>query len=1190
MPQVTPSAASDRQSFSLDGLGSTKSIKDEGLYDEGKKSGVAENRKMRPRTVDDDNEFWSTYVLAAGESDRQILETWNKTLDSLLTFAALFSAVNTAFIIESYKGLQLDPTDTTNTLLRSLLRHRNDDSPLSELELGLVNRVKNVDDIVRVNSTLFLSLACSLLASFGAVLGKEMLAIYSSSVALTASSSPDQGRTRQRKYDGLENFRFRILMQMLPALLQISLVLFLIGIIDFMWGLNDKVAIVFMVPVILGLFAYLWSLVTALQHEDSPFQTSLSSSIRLLRRTIADSEARHSVARWPSMIRPRITEASNHLTEHMENIPYFRDRLMEVAPRVPPRFTFPMARVVKSIAKRLHRSWFMEKLRYFTFPFYICALGVAGYIVTGWGLLRTVVGALDPFLDDAASRHNTQDIESSDCVVWLLRNGNHSDVTRKALKTFPLLPADVLLKKQNSAVEPYASIYTSSLNRRPGDVEFRWDDPRLKDTITDAIIAGTALFHVLKSRDDAVLSTISSSSFQIDPDLYDAINDDENAQFDFPLATVIVCVQTQMGVTDWTVKHLVGLLTRYHTNVRSTRDLAALPIHGDGQPVISIPSSNMARSPDLVAPITIPLPSNASTNGVPHMAFQDAAFTAELMPPPIALLLDAVIYCSSQRYHWDNYYTVLRRFETEYEDLLELIGLILQERSDSMSIASHVALVVAAVQWHKRHEEDPDGTVFNKVKLSKIRSAWLTIDKRATFFENIVLAFNMASVSGDSPATLKIYATLLDITEHFLPKAMDASDKLEETWKVWWPKMAKIIPGLLRFIGQVSTTDYQTLHTALRVLARLLPDDWDLQKTQRNIATFSIPADLYCLSPLHPDHGVALSVLIASVFSTSHPASPQTREAGAEVLGWMGQFPGVEAALPTIINNPAKGIMYNQATGIPAFLMEMWKATNSMIIPSKQADYYEKFLGRIFGMNTQKGTLAYTVQIEGLAIGMANFYQFPYAAVTTRENFHKYLPPDFYSRTGMSTIAILWDLLNTTLETKETNFGVWPESFHTAGITEDGRFDDPNLTPEELAEREEELRLLREKKGLTGLEINTVWAGEALMLIWRRVRNIKMAGGIDFFFHEDIIRAVLDGFGVAYDRKTNSPRMVVSFELMREYLEIVINDRHPSEELRVRAVATIMELDAMDYVKREQPPPVQPTPQRRVSVLPELSL
>ncbi|KZT61921.1 hypothetical protein CALCODRAFT_426819, partial [Calocera cornea HHB12733] len=59
-----------------------------------------------------DADVWPVYNAYAEKYDREMLETYNGGMDNLLIFAALFSAVVTAFIVLSLPLLQADPTQT----------------------------------------------------------------------------------------------------------------------------------------------------------------------------------------------------------------------------------------------------------------------------------------------------------------------------------------------------------------------------------------------------------------------------------------------------------------------------------------------------------------------------------------------------------------------------------------------------------------------------------------------------------------------------------------------------------------------------------------------------------------------------------------------------------------------------------------------------------------------------------------------------------------------------------------------------------------------------------------------------------------------------------------------------------------------------------------------------------------------
>ncbi|KAF8887553.1 hypothetical protein BD779DRAFT_1391949, partial [Infundibulicybe gibba] len=60
---------------------------------------------------------WKDLYGKADRFDKEFCGGWNSEIDALLTFAGLFSAVVTAFTVESYKLLQPDPQDMTNQIL-----------------------------------------------------------------------------------------------------------------------------------------------------------------------------------------------------------------------------------------------------------------------------------------------------------------------------------------------------------------------------------------------------------------------------------------------------------------------------------------------------------------------------------------------------------------------------------------------------------------------------------------------------------------------------------------------------------------------------------------------------------------------------------------------------------------------------------------------------------------------------------------------------------------------------------------------------------------------------------------------------------------------------------------------------------------------------------------------------------------
>ncbi|KAG8939762.1 hypothetical protein FRC03_006070, partial [Tulasnella sp. 419] len=225
-------------------------------------------------TIDDHYHFWSTYNTVAGSYDQKSIDAWNKSLDVLLMFAGLFSAINTAFIVESYKGLQNNPVETTNALLRLLIL-RNDNTTLSAKDL---NPMSTSPSAVPINSLFFSSLSFSLTAACGAVTAKQWLTAYMDMGAMKAVYV--QGRMRQNKHMGLKAWRLRLIIEALPILLQISLLLFLVGVVNFLWVLDQQVGTLQLILSSAGVAVYFITTIIGMFVPNSPFHSRFSSSFR----------------------------------------------------------------------------------------------------------------------------------------------------------------------------------------------------------------------------------------------------------------------------------------------------------------------------------------------------------------------------------------------------------------------------------------------------------------------------------------------------------------------------------------------------------------------------------------------------------------------------------------------------------------------------------------------------------------------------------------------------------------------------------------------------------------------------------------------------------------------------------------------------------------------------------------------
>ncbi|EUC58672.1 transmembrane protein, putative [Rhizoctonia solani AG-3 Rhs1AP] len=170
---------------------------------------------------------WKTYVKEATKHDLELVGEWNRTLDVMLIFAALFSAIVTTLLNESSKGLHEDFSETSaRTLLlmsQTLVAIANNRQiPDTPTEPPIIQPFRPRQMDVYVNALWFTSLGLSILVSFICILAKEWCFNFT-------SGSPDephpQARKRQIRWNGVAEWRLRQLMLVLPSIMHIALTL-----------------------------------------------------------------------------------------------------------------------------------------------------------------------------------------------------------------------------------------------------------------------------------------------------------------------------------------------------------------------------------------------------------------------------------------------------------------------------------------------------------------------------------------------------------------------------------------------------------------------------------------------------------------------------------------------------------------------------------------------------------------------------------------------------------------------------------------------------------------------------------------------------------------------------------------------------------------------------------------------------
>ncbi|KAK7019574.1 hypothetical protein R3P38DRAFT_3359135 [Favolaschia claudopus] len=222
--------------------------------------------------------MWAIYASEAEKYDKGLVESWKSDMEGILIFAGLFSAVLTAFLIESYKTLNPDPEDLTVLLLTRISEqivasaHGNASHIPPPLELNDNGPTRTA---LACNALWFLSLglslSCALIATLLEQWAREFLHrtdIHSAPVI--------RARVFSFLYYGLRRFNMHAVVDIIPFLLHLSLLLFFSGLIAFLVPVNTGIALI--AAVMLFVVAATYSVLTVfpLRYLDSPYRTPLT--------------------------------------------------------------------------------------------------------------------------------------------------------------------------------------------------------------------------------------------------------------------------------------------------------------------------------------------------------------------------------------------------------------------------------------------------------------------------------------------------------------------------------------------------------------------------------------------------------------------------------------------------------------------------------------------------------------------------------------------------------------------------------------------------------------------------------------------------------------------------------------------------------------------------------------------------
>ncbi|KAF9032899.1 hypothetical protein BDZ89DRAFT_907719, partial [Hymenopellis radicata] len=163
--------------------------------------------------------------------DADLSEDNRDTVDVLLVFAGLFSAVVTSFLVLVSAQLQPDYTQLSSSIIYELLVVQRAIGNGSSVDLSPVSPSPAIPFVpsqsyIWVNGLWYTSLSLSLITALVASLVKQWMHQY---MAATSGTPRDRCMIRQYRYDGYEKWGVSLIVGTLPVLMHLSLGLFFIG-------------------------------------------------------------------------------------------------------------------------------------------------------------------------------------------------------------------------------------------------------------------------------------------------------------------------------------------------------------------------------------------------------------------------------------------------------------------------------------------------------------------------------------------------------------------------------------------------------------------------------------------------------------------------------------------------------------------------------------------------------------------------------------------------------------------------------------------------------------------------------------------------------------------------------------------------------------------------------------------------
>ncbi|KAK0493086.1 hypothetical protein EDD18DRAFT_430471 [Armillaria luteobubalina] len=219
---------------------------------------------------------------------RMVTES-RESVDVLLVFAGLFSAVASAFVSPTYQNLQADYARVSASLLFEMVIIQHaiangsflDNVPVSSLNPYTKFTPTTTD--IWANRLWFTSISISLATALVAVLVKQWLHHY---IALPSGTPRERSHVRQYRYGGFQKWHVLVTVELLPVLMHLALGIFFVGLTVFLVPLRPGLSWVIGIGIVAASAMYLITIFLPIRYPQCPYRTLLSDLLYYLYRYI----------------------------------------------------------------------------------------------------------------------------------------------------------------------------------------------------------------------------------------------------------------------------------------------------------------------------------------------------------------------------------------------------------------------------------------------------------------------------------------------------------------------------------------------------------------------------------------------------------------------------------------------------------------------------------------------------------------------------------------------------------------------------------------------------------------------------------------------------------------------------------------------------------------------------------------